>query len=461
MSPIYGEGGAKAFMRLQQEIIKISDDRSIFAWTASDRETEPRGLLARSPYEFRASVDVRMLEFGIPAAKSSFSFNNNGLHIHIPLISTNLREDDCPVFLSSLHCRSENDGKHLSIYLKMTFGGRYIRCRPSEILLGSLSSSGGNLQEVVVKETRPCQRTTPRRYHEFASGLSPVERGGVAYCGDIRHCGWIGLKPVHNFYYRTPREGLSILTVGTNFTVITNATSPNIAEVLQNGSVVSPLISELDQSNRRPDRHQTPIESGMISLVLQITGRNRRLEVHYLSQKDSPSLMKQVTFPKSGFLISGLPLMSGPTLAPIEVNVYPYNNFLYQGPKLDLSDKIYLSIPETNQASSFRLLSISAHWLQSYVFIAVGFHDSKPWTDVVVFDNDEKPPKIEEIWKSYLDCGSRAHTRLACQQTSITEEMWSQAGMGYWLSIAAGERRDLDLGTHFLRLQFEENEINL
>ncbi|THU95437.1 HET-domain-containing protein [Dendrothele bispora CBS 962.96] len=32
MPPIYGEGGPKAFMRLQQEIIKISDDRSIFAW---------------------------------------------------------------------------------------------------------------------------------------------------------------------------------------------------------------------------------------------------------------------------------------------------------------------------------------------------------------------------------------------------------------------------------------------
>ncbi|THU95434.1 HET-domain-containing protein [Dendrothele bispora CBS 962.96] len=31
MPPIYGEGGPKAFMRLQQEIIKISDDRSIFA----------------------------------------------------------------------------------------------------------------------------------------------------------------------------------------------------------------------------------------------------------------------------------------------------------------------------------------------------------------------------------------------------------------------------------------------
>ncbi|THU93954.1 HET-domain-containing protein [Dendrothele bispora CBS 962.96] len=39
MPPIYGEGGAKAFMRLQQEIIKTSDDRSIFAWP---------GLLSKS-----------------------------------------------------------------------------------------------------------------------------------------------------------------------------------------------------------------------------------------------------------------------------------------------------------------------------------------------------------------------------------------------------------------------------
>ncbi|KAF5344876.1 hypothetical protein D9758_011543 [Tetrapyrgos nigripes] len=47
MPPIYGEGGPKAFMRLQQEIIKEFDDRSIFAWVAPPGETEPRGLLAR------------------------------------------------------------------------------------------------------------------------------------------------------------------------------------------------------------------------------------------------------------------------------------------------------------------------------------------------------------------------------------------------------------------------------
>ncbi|THU97093.1 HET-domain-containing protein, partial [Dendrothele bispora CBS 962.96] len=32
MTPIYSEGGIKAFIRRQQEIIKVSDNRSIFAW---------------------------------------------------------------------------------------------------------------------------------------------------------------------------------------------------------------------------------------------------------------------------------------------------------------------------------------------------------------------------------------------------------------------------------------------
>ncbi|THU96971.1 HET-domain-containing protein [Dendrothele bispora CBS 962.96] len=67
MPPIYGEGGAKAFMRLQQEIIKTSDDRSIFAWVVDcerdDKgevvECESRGLFAQSPDEFKGSGKLK------------------------------------------------------------------------------------------------------------------------------------------------------------------------------------------------------------------------------------------------------------------------------------------------------------------------------------------------------------------------------------------------------------------
>ena len=38
MPLLYGEG-KKAFIRLQHEIVRISDDESIFAWTDSDLES--------------------------------------------------------------------------------------------------------------------------------------------------------------------------------------------------------------------------------------------------------------------------------------------------------------------------------------------------------------------------------------------------------------------------------------
>ncbi|KAF2028798.1 hypothetical protein EK21DRAFT_101546 [Setomelanomma holmii] len=58
MPLLYGEGD-KAFIRLQEEILKTTDDYSIFAWSAPDANTSTyRGLLARSPNEFRKSSSI-------------------------------------------------------------------------------------------------------------------------------------------------------------------------------------------------------------------------------------------------------------------------------------------------------------------------------------------------------------------------------------------------------------------
>lgn len=60
MPLLYGEG-VKAFIRLQEEILKTSDDYSLFAWFRNGQDRTPskfgygfclRGLLARSPEEF-------------------------------------------------------------------------------------------------------------------------------------------------------------------------------------------------------------------------------------------------------------------------------------------------------------------------------------------------------------------------------------------------------------------------
>ena len=58
MPLLYGEG-RKAFLRLELEIIKKSNDDSIFAWTSPDLGTMHSGLLALWPDSFADSADVR------------------------------------------------------------------------------------------------------------------------------------------------------------------------------------------------------------------------------------------------------------------------------------------------------------------------------------------------------------------------------------------------------------------
>ncbi|CZR54574.1 uncharacterized protein PAC_04458 [Phialocephala subalpina] len=57
---LHGEGD-KAFLRLQIEIMRVSDDESIFAWTDATIPNFTSGLLARSPAAFRDSGDVELL----------------------------------------------------------------------------------------------------------------------------------------------------------------------------------------------------------------------------------------------------------------------------------------------------------------------------------------------------------------------------------------------------------------
>jgi hypothetical protein len=104
MPLLYGEG-AKAFVRLQEEIIKGSPDQSIFAWGLS-LEVEstspvyrqvkrqlhgvPGGVLARSPNDFRHSG---RLQYGMPSV-FPYTMTNHGLQIHIPLVPVHPPEDE-------------------------------------------------------------------------------------------------------------------------------------------------------------------------------------------------------------------------------------------------------------------------------------------------------------------------------------------------------------------------------
>ncbi|KAH7406944.1 HET and ankyrin domain protein [Phaeosphaeria sp. MPI-PUGE-AT-0046c] len=83
MPLIYGEG-ENAFMRLQEEILKISEDHSLFAWRSTDNRG---GCLATSPASFSGSNNI--VHLGSSTAYSEPTIvSSSGIHLELPFIGT-------------------------------------------------------------------------------------------------------------------------------------------------------------------------------------------------------------------------------------------------------------------------------------------------------------------------------------------------------------------------------------
>ncbi|PYI03349.1 HET-domain-containing protein [Aspergillus sclerotiicarbonarius CBS 121057] len=101
MPLLYGEG-ERAFIRLQEEIIKESDDQTIFAWRRSaefdDWFPEQTGLLAQSPTDFKHSG--KMVPFHFLKENTPFSITNRGINLTLPLYSRDsVRQGHCTLVL--------------------------------------------------------------------------------------------------------------------------------------------------------------------------------------------------------------------------------------------------------------------------------------------------------------------------------------------------------------------------
>lgn len=79
MPLLYGEGGSKAFQRLQHEIIKVSEDESLFAWYENTIGSQS-GIFAPSPSAFWGCGDIEPV-MRSPIQRSPYSITNRGLSI--------------------------------------------------------------------------------------------------------------------------------------------------------------------------------------------------------------------------------------------------------------------------------------------------------------------------------------------------------------------------------------------
>ena len=138
MPLLYGEG-MKAFTRLQHEIIKQSNDDSIFAWTADQEFT---GILAKWPSNFANSRYVHE-EAPIRTDRRPYAITNQGLELPVTLrkrpqadtklqFQANHTTEDIQVMLDCGVCGPQGF-KNIVLSLYQMRGSSWGRCRSYEI----------------------------------------------------------------------------------------------------------------------------------------------------------------------------------------------------------------------------------------------------------------------------------------------------------------------------------------
>lgn len=116
MPLLYGEGGTRAFIRLQVEILQATDDQTIFAWSAppgSKDHSGASGLLADSPASFRDTPRMYpMLDWYQSESSTPWSMTNRGLMVQLYLqpskSKTNPQEDSADDFVAVLYCSADS-----------------------------------------------------------------------------------------------------------------------------------------------------------------------------------------------------------------------------------------------------------------------------------------------------------------------------------------------------------------
>ncbi|OQE19844.1 hypothetical protein PENSTE_c014G01785 [Penicillium steckii] len=123
MPPLYGEG-SRAFLRLQEEIIKISNDPSIFAWSVGDSLSFAQAhheLLAESMRYFAGSHDI----VGVSRMTKPYKMTHNGIKTTIPMRKSDASHHTA--YICAARVKNGTPTEYLGIVLKSIGGQNFKR----------------------------------------------------------------------------------------------------------------------------------------------------------------------------------------------------------------------------------------------------------------------------------------------------------------------------------------------
>ncbi|KAE9964419.1 hypothetical protein BLS_004887 [Venturia inaequalis] len=171
MPMLYGEG-THAFIRLQEEIIRRTEDYTIFAWTADPLNNIPRGLFASFPADFKLSGRSFAAPEGLQKPKHGDAgsryirvtdqheqppnLTSRGLLINLPCLSmmkkSELEPDTYLAWICSIESEATQNGttEELMICIALqqlqdSKPKKFVRLRPRHLFIRPRNSFEGNL----------------------------------------------------------------------------------------------------------------------------------------------------------------------------------------------------------------------------------------------------------------------------------------------------------------------------
>lgn len=165
MPLLYGEGGVRAFIRLQEQILNATDDQSIFAWQLHSNEEDESmyGLLATSPSQFENTRSIYLMPTGFQSTSSvPWSMTNKGLNVQLYIRP---ERDTNEQYLAILDCfqdfgESSDNPIHEfqafspAIHLRRLWGDQYARIRAHACeSVGERARNGGRQETFFVKQS--------------------------------------------------------------------------------------------------------------------------------------------------------------------------------------------------------------------------------------------------------------------------------------------------------------------
>ncbi|KAI0449753.1 hypothetical protein F5B21DRAFT_519839 [Xylaria acuta] len=165
MPLLYGEG-TKAFIRLQEEILKGSNDHSIFTWKTPDYGYDEAlsGLLAESPEHFIDVENYRPIAPLVSQRSTTWSMTNQGLRLSLFLLPSRDSDDNRirNVYDAVLECAIRyGDGAYQSptIRMRRLYGDQFARVDTQivkrEVTPSFDSSHGFGSYEIVFVKQKP------------------------------------------------------------------------------------------------------------------------------------------------------------------------------------------------------------------------------------------------------------------------------------------------------------------